>query len=339
MKIIPIFIPHLGCPHDCLFCNQKKITGLSERIEPSQLASYVLNYIGSQTRDAFELAFYGGSFTGIDTHEQIAYLSEAHRLMAMNVISKIRVSTRPDFINDDVLGRLRRYGVSLVELGCQSFDSVILSASKRGHDEEDIYRAVNLLREHGIDVGVQLMLGLPGDTLQTARQSLQKAIALKPACIRLYPTLVIPDTGLNDAYMKGLYQPWTLEASVDFCAYALKECHHAKIPVIRMGLQASEGLVDVVAGPKHDAFGAHVWSKLFYDALVKACDFFAVTDFTVTVNTSQSMYVSGQERVNHHKLSHQYGHIRFRVKQRQDWPMHAYLFECEKGSLASNIMK
>lgn len=270
--IIPIFVSHMGCPNDCVFCNQKKINGTEHAIPPGHVRAHVLSYLETMQRDRIEIAFYGGSFTGIDWPLQEAYLNAAYQLKVEGKIHRIRLSTRPDYLSENTVLNLKTYGVDLVELGCQSFDADVLSRTKRGHTTQAIYDAVEMLKKYDLEFGIQLMLGLPGDHFETFMYSVEAAIKLKPDCVRIYPTLVIKDTELSALYHKGLYVPLTLQDATLQVALAMKRFYAEKIKVIRVGLQSTD-LIDfdseVEAGPFHPAFGERVMSFLFFDAIRK----------------------------------------------------------------------
>lgn len=273
--IIPIFVSHMGCPNDCVFCNQKKINGTEQAILPKNVRTHVLSYLETMQRERIEIAFYGGSFTGIEWHLQEAYLKEAYALKLEGYIHKIRLSTRPDYMSEQTVIRLKSYGVDLVELGCQSFDQRVLNFSKRGHTSEAIVDAIQMLKRHDVAFGIQLMLGLPGDDYDLFMTSVEESIKHQPHCVRIYPTLVIKETELSDLYHRGLYIPLTLEKAIYQVAMAIKRFNAAGIKVIRVGLQSSDLIdfdSDVEAGPFHPAFGERVMSFLFFDAIKKHLD-------------------------------------------------------------------
>lgn len=273
--IIPVFISHMGCPNDCTFCNQRKITGYHDAIAPNALQSYVEQYIETMKRDQVELAFFGGSFTGIEQGLQEQYLSVAMQLKMQGVIHKIRLSTRPDYIDDEVALRLKAYAVDLVELGCQSFDDEVLSISKRGHLSSAIYDAVSVLKRHDIMFGIQLMLGLPGDNYGKFMDAVLKTIDLKPSCVRLYPALVIKNTELAEQYLSGFYVPLNLDDAISWTAEALIRFERNGIKVIRIGIQRTDLIDfdgDVLAGPFHPSFGELVRSKIALEEMLALLD-------------------------------------------------------------------
>ena len=262
--IIPLFIPHLGCPNGCVFCDQKKITGAGTPVTPEMVCREIENGL-LLAGTPCELAFYGGSFTAIPQKEQEALLVAAEPFLKCGRITSIRVSTRPDAIDETVVERLRKYGVSTVELGCQSMDENVLKLSKRGHSPEDTRGAVGLLKAGGIRVILQMMTGLPGDDGRASIETAREIIALRPQGVRIYPTVVLAGTELERMMQRGEYSPHTLEEAVELCA-ALYEMFLAEhIPVIRLGLNPTELLSSgaAVAGAYHPALGEKVLSRMY----------------------------------------------------------------------------
>jgi histone acetyltransferase (RNA polymerase elongator complex component) len=254
--IIPIFIPHEGCPHQCVFCNQTDITGqnsLPALTEVSEtIAQYLSTWRGEGPR---EVAFYGGSFTGLNDNLQRDFLETAYAFIQSGEIDALRVSTRPDYISHEKVVLLKEYGVEIVELGVQSMDDGVLRLSGRGHAAKDTVRAVELLREAGLTIGLQMMPGLPGDTRETILETAGEIVSLRPDFIRVYPTLVIKNTPLEKLYRWGNYSPWLLESMVEVCREVMSLFDNARIPVIRVGLQPTADLEEsIVAGPYHPSF-------------------------------------------------------------------------------------
>lgn len=314
--IIPIFVSHLGCPHDCAFCNQKKITGISDAIKPEALEDYVMDYLTTMKRDHIELAFFGGSFTGIEASRQIAYLKVAQELKAKGLIHAIRLSTRPDYMDNQIAERLKEHGVDLVELGVQSFSTAVLKASKRGHDVDAVSEAVEQLKRVGIDFGIQLMLGLPMDSYDQFMVSVKRTIELKPQCVRLYPALVIRGTALEMSYDKGHYAPLELEMAVKWASEAYQLFESAGIPVIRLGLQRTDLIDfdgDVLAGPFHPAFGELVISACYLSAIKCIIDErtsgseMAYESLIIEVPEKGLSKALGQKRDNLIQLENNYG--------------------------------
>lgn len=271
---IPIFVPHLGCPNDCSFCNQKKITGVSTTVTAADVRETVENHLKTIDTNScdIEIGFFGGSFTGIEPSLQEELLGAAYKFLNSGMINGIRLSTRPDYIDEIVLERLNRFGVTTVELGAQSMNDDVLKKNMRGHTAADTIKASALIKSYNIGLGHQVMLGLPTDTKETAIDTVKKIIELKPDCARIYPTLVIRDTMLAHWYENGSYMPLTLSDAINQSKEALKLFRQADINVIRIGLLSSDNInpdADVLAGPYHPAFGELVESELVYDELCK----------------------------------------------------------------------
>lgn len=254
--IIPIFIPFGGCPHQCVFCDQNRITGEGGLPSPEAVGATIENYLstwkGSGPREA---AFYGGSFTGLPRELQERYLSVAFEYVKDGRLDSVRLSTRPDYITEEIIGSLKPYAVKTVELGVQSMSDEVLRLSGRGHTAADTVRASGLLKGNGIALGVQFMPGLPGDDRASVIDTTQKIIDLEPDFVRVYPTLVLRDTPLHRMYCEGRYVPWGLDEMVSVCREAAALLKKAGISIIRMGLQPTEELEkSLEAGPYHPSF-------------------------------------------------------------------------------------
>jgi histone acetyltransferase (RNA polymerase elongator complex component) len=269
--VIPVFLPNIGCPHQCLFCNQKAVTGASPGLPTtSEIRSTVHHYLRYKkpNRSRVELSFYGGNFLGL-SEKQVRQLLEAAALFAAaNVINGIRFSTRPDTIDDARLQWIRDYPVTTVELGVQSMNDHVLAASGRGHTAEASRNAADLLRKRGYRVGLQMMIGLPEDTPERASATAAAMLKLNPDFVRIYPTLVLAGSPLADRYAQQRYTPLSLEAAVSQLKTLYRLFTTNGIPVIRMGLQASAELNDpsvVLAGPYHPALGHMVRSDIMLD--------------------------------------------------------------------------
>jgi histone acetyltransferase (RNA polymerase elongator complex component) len=269
VKIYPVFIPHAGCPHRCLFCAQERTTTQPSPPEASEVEIWLEASLPQ--RGGGEIAFYGGTFTQLPIVQQSRYLAMAGRFAAAGRVTGIRVSTRPDALEDECIARLQAAGVTTVEIGCQSFNPTVLTSSGRGHAVDDCASAIRRCRHAGLQVGVQLMPGLPGGDAAEALLSLRRALELKPAFVRIYPTVVIDGTALAELWKTGGFSPWTLEEAVEVCADMLHLCRLADVPVIRIGLQTDAQLeANLLAGPYHPAFGQLVRSRLWRRALLRA---------------------------------------------------------------------
>lgn len=271
---IPIFLPNLGCPHRCIFCDQKKSTSAKQVPGPELIDTMIENYLPHIKKSVrrIELAFFGGSFTGIKRETQEAFLRAAHRHLENNTIQGIRLSTRPDYIDDGALELLEKYEVSTVELGVQSFDDSVLEASGRGHTADDVYQAVRCLKMHGFDFVIQLMPGLVGDSRESSLRSASEAASLNPTAVRLYPAVVLKGTGLEELYRSGRYSPLSIEEAIELCKDMFVLFNSRHIPVIRMGIHpfAPGEIPNIIAGPYHPSFGYLVKARVRRDEMA-AC--------------------------------------------------------------------
>ncbi len=265
-KIIPVFIPHHGCPHRCVFCDQQTITGARRPPGGREIAALIAERLAAPRRPGlWEIAFYGGSFTCLPPARQLELLAPAKAALDRGDIGAIRLSTRPDAIDRDTIDRLKAHGVGTVELGAQSLDDPVLAAAARGHTAAHTAAAVAALKAAGLKCGLQLMHGLPGEDWPSLIRTTARTLALAPHFIRIYPAVVLAGTELAAMMGEGGYRPLTLEAAVARAAYLKETCEQNGIPVIRVGLQASEELSGgaVLAGPYHPAFGAIVEAHIF----------------------------------------------------------------------------
>ncbi|MCC6502238.1 MAG: radical SAM protein [Deltaproteobacteria bacterium] len=254
--IIPIFIPFGGCAHQCVFCDQKGITGKAALPGLDEVRQTIEKYLSTwKGKGEKEAAFYGGSFTGLPLDIQNGYLECAGAFVESGKLDSLRLSTRPDYISVEIAAFLRERHVETVELGAQSMVDEVLKASGRGHTAEQTAQAVRVLKDSGMKTGLQLMPGLPGDTFDSVMLTMEEAVKLAPDFVRLYPSLVLKDTPLHRMYLEGSYKPWALDDMVEACAAAKKLFDKAGIPIIRMGLQTTDELVEsIVAGPFHPSF-------------------------------------------------------------------------------------
>lgn len=301
-SIIPVFVPHLGCPNDCVFCNQRRISG---HVSPAD-AETVKNAIEQAAAltppgTKRQLAFYGGSFTAIPAAQQIELFEAAAPYLADGTISSIRLSTRPDAIDGAVLARLKKYGVTVVELGAQSMCDEVLNLSGRGHTARDVEEASYLIKEAGFGLILQMMTGLPGDTDERSLETARRIIALRPDGVRVYPTVIVRDTALYDLWKAGRYAEHTVEDAVRVCAKIAREFDDANIPIIRMGLNPTEDLSggDAAGGAYHPALGELVRSRMMLNkalALLSAVP--EGSSVVLGVNKSDVSKMTGQHRCN-----------------------------------------
>jgi len=310
--IVPFFISHQGCPHQCVFCNQVKISGSTGEFPlPGEITGKISEYRRTGRRKAVEVAFFGGSFTCLPATVQKQLLLPVQPLIAAGEVSAIRVSTRPDAVDNEVAEFLRVMGVSAVELGVQSLSNDVLAHSGRGHTSEDVAGACSVLREKALRVGLQLMPGLPGDSMMRSVDSLAGALALKPDFLRIYPTVVIAGTQLERLYQRGAYKPLELSEAVDWCKVMLRMACKAGVPVIRLGLQPTGELESpgvVIAGPYHPAFRQLVEGELFYDLLLHLSEGLPEgKEIALNCASSRVSDVAGQRRRNVCRLHRERG--------------------------------
>jgi len=277
--IIPVFVPHLGCPNDCIFCNQKSISGQMKQITKEDVEKTIEEFLESFKEENLytEIAFFGGSFTGIDIELQEELLKVAYKYIQNKKVDGIRISTRPDYIDKEKLKLLKKYGVKTIELGVQTTNDYILKKAKRGHTFEDVKKASKLIRKFGFTLGHQMMVGLPESTWIDELNTAKDLAKLKPKIVRIYPVLVIKKTELEKEFAKGEYHPITLNQAVERCKELYYYFDSKKITVIRMGLQNTDIISnpenigsEVAAGPYHEAFGQLVEDSIWYDKVLSA---------------------------------------------------------------------
>jgi histone acetyltransferase (RNA polymerase elongator complex component) len=267
--VVPIYIPHLGCPQRCIFCDQHRLTGHERAADPAEVAHWVQWFRAAarpERRQKVEIAFYGGSFTALPANVQEAYLEAAKDQVYRGLANSIRISTRPDAIDARTIMRLKDAGVAVVELGAQSMNDGVLKAARRGHTAEDVRRAVVALKAAGFQVGVQLMPGLPCDTLDVGLHGAQALIRLRPHMARLYPALVLAGTEMERLWREGRYTPLQVSQAVHWCSCLLLVLEAGGIPVIRVGIHAPVELVQskcVVAGPLDPSLRHRVESFIY----------------------------------------------------------------------------
>lgn len=302
-KTIPIFVPHMGCPNDCSFCNQRKITGKTAELSPVDAECQIIDALKTMPEgtDYVEIGFFGGSFTGIDVKLQKEFLSVAKKYVDMGKVHAIRLSTRPDYIDDKILSTLKEYGVTTVELGAQSMDDNVLDMNRRGHTSQDTINASRLIKSKGIKLGLQMMTGLYGDSDETCKESLEKIIELSPDCVRIYPTLVLKGTYLDELFVSGKYTPQSIECAVSLCADLKERFDKEKIPVIRIGLMTSDNInpdADVVCGPYHPSIGELVQSEIYFRQIINHIN----ADAEILVNPKDISAFVGNKKNNIKRL-------------------------------------
>ena len=312
---IPIFVPHRGCPFDCVFCNQRRITGATTDVTPDEVRRIISEALKTlPAKDRYiEAAFFGGSFTGLPIYEQTELLKAAEDFKSE--LNGIRLSTRPDYITEEILDNLQKHGVTTIELGVQSMDDEVLNASGRGHTSGQVREAVRLIRRYPFRLGLQMMTGLPGDTPKKSLATADAIIKLKPEMVRIYPTLTIKDTYLEKMYKNGTYSPQTLDEAAELCKKLLLKFEANNINVIRLGLQATEEICEegsVVAGPVHSAFRELVEGRIYYDIIAEKVKGMS-GNATVTVNDREISKAVGNGRANIERIKREYN-INLKIK-------------------------
>lgn len=321
----------MGCPFNCIYCDQKTISGQSYHMNREIMQKIVEENLATARKDrSVEIAFYGGSFTGIPVSLREDLLKTASEYMRTGAVESIRLSTRPDLIDVAVLKTLKEYNVDLIELGVQSMDDEVLKKCGRGHTSGDVYRAVELIRDAGISFGIQTMIGLPGDTVEKAIDTARKVVLLSPEVVRIYPTLVIRDTPLDIMYRRGDYTPLTLEESVSISARLLDIYSRNNINVIRVGLQPTDVINlsgNVTAGPFHPAFRLLAETELMRERIEKELTSRGIKGPGILVIHTSSRNISnviGYRRKNAEFIRNKFGFSD--VKVQEDGKMRGYEF-------------
>ncbi len=299
---ISIFVPHIGCPNKCSFCNQCHISGASLAPTSNDVKKAVLvaissrNYIPQNT----EIAFFGGSFTAIDREYMMSLLNAAYPFVKDGKVAGIRISTRPDAVNEDILNLLKKFGVTAIELGAQSMSDRVLGMNNRGHKCEDVKNASKLIKSFGFSLGLQMMTGLYGSDDNSDINTAEELIKLSPETVRIYPTIVLKDTRLAELFMGGEYIPQTVTDAAVLCGKLLKMFEESGINVIRLGLHSIEDGT-YVAGPWHPAFSEICQSKMFFEKAVSHMH--QKGKYVIYVNESSVSKMIGQNKENIKKLS------------------------------------
>ena len=311
--VIPVFVPHLGCPNDCVFCNQKSISGQKKNITKEDAKKIIDEFLEEiKDRDGEkEIAFFGGSFTAIEESKQEELLQLAYEYVKQGKVGSIRISTRPDYINKEILKRLKKYKVKTIELGVQSSNDYVLQKAGRGHTFEDVKKASKLIRKKGFVLGHQMMIGLPESTRQDEINTAKDLIKLKPKMVRIYPVLVLKGTKLEKDYQDEKYKALTVVQAVEICKELVRMFDDKNIDIIRVGLQNTDEISDpkskesqVIAGPYHPAFRQLVESAMWYDAIVSKIKKLntKVKEVEITVNPIDVNSVIGHKKENVKKL-------------------------------------
>ena len=314
---IPIFVPHEGCPFECAFCNQKRITGMDTSMTAEQVKDTINAYLATipECRRTVEAAFFGGSFTGISEKKQVDLLSSAFEFVKAGKIDGIRLSTRPDYISEEILERLRKFGVTTIELGVQSMDNAVLAASGRGHTSDSVISAVRLIKKYPFKLGLQMMLGLPGDTAEKAVATAGEIITLKPDFVRIYPTLVLKDTYLEKMFRRGDYSPLSVSETVEILKMIIPMFRDANIEIIRVALTVTDEISPngaLVAGPFHPALRELAEGEIYFDKICALLDK-DKSKTTFLVNETEVSKAVGNGKINTKRIFEKYG-ITIKIK-------------------------
>lgn len=294
MANIPIFIPHVGCKNDCAFCNQRSITGKITPPSFDEADRIITENLQTLEGSDHTVAFFGGSFTGIDTKLMEGYLSVAYKYLEQGRIKGIRLSTRPDYIDENILSILKAYSVTNIELGAQSLDDEVLEASRRGHSAKCVEKAAELILKHGITLGLQMMVGLPFDSYEKSVNTARRFTELGATEARIYPTVILKGTELEKMYKKGEYTLMSFDEAVDTAADCYSIFHENGVKVLRIGLQNSPELKEnAIGGFYHDALGEIVYSRVIRNNAMKAGD-----NVQISFNSRFKSKVLGQKREN-----------------------------------------
>ena len=302
---VALFVPDEGCPHRCSFCNQKTISGKSKPLTVGGIEGAVETAVNTSDCGEGEIAFFGGSFTAIERDYMLSLLKKAKEFVDKGLFKGIRISTRPDCIDAEILTLLKEHKVTSIELGCQSIDDEVLSLNERGHTSADIVKAAALIKEYGFEFGVQMMTGLYGDTREKALKTAERLISLKPDTARIYPTVVLENTRLAELYEKGDYIPQTTDEAADLCAELLLMFYEADIKVIRLGLHSGGNVQEgFVAGAYHPAFRELAESRIYLRRIKEELEKENLPKgkAEITVGSKYISMASGQKRSNINEL-------------------------------------
>jgi histone acetyltransferase (RNA polymerase elongator complex component) len=333
--IIPVFLPAMGCRERCLFCNQK---AAAEGIpSPSSVRNFIETSFSlipfSKRNREKQVAFYGGSFTAIPKDDQARYLKEIQPFLASGLIHSFRISTRPDTLDEEILSLLKEFNVKTVEVGVQSMIDEVLSFAHRGHSAADTVDAVSRLKGKNFEVGLQLMIGLPGDTCDRFLQTLDRVIELQPNFVRIHPTLVLKGAPLEILWRDGEYSPLSLNETIQWLKKGILKLEHSSIPVARIGLQPTEEMErDYLAGPYHPALHQLIDSAIFYDM--------ATSLLQASQKNGQALFLChpkevsnlrGQKNENILRLKKHFKLSEILIEERQEMPRGLLKLQTQKG--------
>lgn len=299
---VALFVVHMGCPHACTFCNQRSITGFQKTISAEDVhsaAQTALASLDKETAAGGEIAFFGGSFTMVEPAYMISLLEAAYTYVQKGLFKGIRISTRPDGINKEICEILKKYGVTAVELGAQSLDERVLSLNERGHTAKQVEDACEMLKNYGFELGLQMMTGLYGSRDEDSIETAEKIIELKPATVRIYPTVVLKNTKLDELMKQGKFTPKGVEETVDLCAKLITMFENEGIKVIRVGLHSGGGVEEeMTGGAFHPALRELCEGRIYRDAAFRELKNHSTGKYELVVGKGQISKMAGQKRAN-----------------------------------------
>ncbi len=302
MKVLPLYLPHKGCTHQCVYCNQPLTVGVAD---DRHLWNSRLQSLDSSGHPDWEIAFYSGTFTALPYEFMDTCFQETAHAFSCSSVKGYRISTRPDRVSDSILDYLKNNGVTTIELGVESLDDHVLRKSARGHSSDDVRDACRRIQHKGFQLGMHLMCGLPGQNETSWQATVQETLAIKPDCVRIAPTIVLKDTPLAKLYDRGDYQPLSLEEAIVQSAYAYQRFRHHNISVIRVGLALSDeqgcGEEKIVAGPWHPALRHEVESRLAFHTITNSLP--SLNQKKITIHPKDYSVVIGSKKHNQKKLS------------------------------------
>ncbi|MBQ7957490.1 MAG: radical SAM protein [Clostridia bacterium] len=322
---VSIFVPHEGCPNNCSFCNQKSISGKTTLPSEKDVVSACEIAMKTAPSNQGEIAFFGGSFTAIEREYMLRLLKSAYPFVKEGFFKGIRISTRPDCIDDEICELLRSYGVTSVELGCQSMDDEVLKANLRGHTSRDVEKAVEILRKYGFETGLQMMTGLYKSSFEKDIETAEKIIALKPDTVRIYPTIVLENTLLEENFRSGEYKVMSLQETVELCAKLLLMFEENDINVIRTGLHSGGNVEEgYVAGAYHPAFKELCESEIYLGKILEAISPIPPCEVEISVPAGAVSQATGQKKKNKLFLEEK----GYKVKFTEDKSLKKYNVKC-----------
>jgi len=314
---IPVFIPEKACPFRCIYCNQYALTSVVDMPKPFEIKEKIESYLCTIPSSAtVKAGFFGGSFTGMPVNDQNRYLDIVRPYIECGKIDSIQISTRPDYISGEILDNLKKYHVKIIELGAQSLDDGVLVRSGRGHNADDTRNASAMIIKHGFELGLQMMVGLPGDNFDKTIKTAYEIISLGARCTRIYPALVIRGTQLEFMYKSGEYKPLALDESIKWCKELVKIFDHHHVTILRMGLHPSEGLItgkNLAAGPFHVSFKELVMTSLFGDFFASHTEQPMSDNLVVAVSQKNINYAIGYNAANKKMLSRKFKNVQFQA--------------------------